>query len=413
MSERRYVVELTKPVPGTELTTAAGQIARRLGLDVGRVVTLLKDRVGPVTKPVLASKADAIAQVFQDAGVDVAVYDANASPYETAWDREPAAEAAPPQAGEPEEVAEPKDVAEADEEPREYGYEAAPPLPPDIDRWDSDDPWGGMDPWRDAAYDPPGSAEVEQVEEGPGPVEDVGDRPGEDVAETPGESAPGAGERWPLPPTQTTSVVRPAVWHEDGQGARSRSALRTYMLVALALAAALLLALQFIYRDRGAAGPTYEDGLAAYRVGDFENARRAWLVAAEDGSAQAEFMLGHMAQHGLGRPWSFREAAQRYAVAAEAGLPDAQLALGELYLDGLGVQPDAEAGMAWLRTAAASGYAPALLRYGEAALHGEGGARDFDAAIAAFEAAAAAGSAKAEDYLAFARHLSDSSMMVP
>jgi len=186
------------------------------------------------------------------------------------------------------------------------------------------------------------------------------------------------------------------------------------MLVALALAAALLLALQFVYRDQGGAGPAYEDGLAAYRVGDFEGARRAWIVAAEDGSAQAQFMLGHMAQHGLGRPWSFREAAQRYAVAAEAGLADAQLALGELYLDGLGVQPDAEAGMAWLRTAAASGYAPALLRFGEAALHGEGGARDFDAAIAAFEAAATAGSTKAADYLAFARHLAGrSGMMVP
>lgn len=412
MSERRYVVELTKPVQGTELTTAAGQIARRLGLDVGRVATLLRDRVGPVTKPVLAPKADAIAQVFQDAGVDVAVYDANASPYETAWDREPAAESAPAPADEPEEAAAPEDASQAEGEPRAYGYEAPPPLPPDIDRWDSEDPWGGMDPWRDAAYHPPGSEN--QVEEVTGPTDHDERSPPTEDTEGSREQAPAAGDQWPLPPTQTTSFVRPAVWQEGRPEARGRSALRVYMLVALALAAALLLALQFVYRDQGGAGPAYEDGLAAYRVGDFEGARRAWIVAAEDGSAQAQFMLGHMAQHGLGRPWSFREAAQRYAVAAEAGLADAQLALGELYLDGLGVQPDAEAGMAWLRTAAASGYAPALLRFGEAALHGEGGARDFDAAIAAFEAAATAGSTKAADYLAFARHLAGrSGMMVP
>ena len=79
MSERRYVVELTKPVPASRLPSASQEIARRLGLDVSRVVTLLKDRVGPVSKPVLAAKADAIAAVFLEAGVDVAIYDAAAT----------------------------------------------------------------------------------------------------------------------------------------------------------------------------------------------------------------------------------------------------------------------------------------------------------------------------------------------
>ena len=396
MSERRYVVELTRPVPATELAAAAGQIARRLGLDVGRVVTLLKERVGPVTKPVLAAKADAIAQVFQDAGVDVAVYDADSSPDETTWPREPAS------------------VIPTAEEPKEYGYEAPPPLPPDIDRWDADDPWGGMDPWRDAAYEPVGAEEPSERDGRAG----VGEEAVEAPEAEPADAAKGpqqAGDQWPLPPTQTTSVVRPAVWQSVDTRPTGRGSLRVFLLAALAVAVILLLVLQLVYRGRDAPAATYQDGLAAYRVGDFDAARRAWLGAAEGGSVEAEFMLGHMAQHGLGRPWSFREAAERYAVAAEAGLPEAQLALGELYLEGLGVQRDREAGMAWLKRAAASGHAAALLRYGEAALHGDGGgARDFAVALHAFESAAAAGSSRAADYLDFAAHFAeDQDIMVP
>ncbi len=415
VSERRYVVELTKPVTGTDLTSAAGQIARRLGIDVGRVVTLLKGRVGPVTKPVLAEKADAIAQIFQDAGVDVAVYDADASPDQTVWPREH--EVALPvdrsvDAGEDAGV--PGDAP--DVVPSEYGYEAhAPPLPPDLDRWDADDPWAGMDPWRDAAYEP---MELEPVTrpEAPGSTRRGVDE-GAPATQPGGEEAAEdrrSGAQWPLPPTKSTSVVRPGVWEPAPAQAAGRGALRGLLLVALAIAVVLFFALQLVYRDRGATAPTYEDGLAAYRVGDFDAARRSWVGAADAGSVESEFMLGHLAQNGLGRPWSFREAAERYAVAAEAGLPEAQMALGELYIEGLGVQPDPEAGMAWLRRAAGSGHGPALLRYGEAALHGEAGERDFDAAISAFEAAAAAGSAKAADYLAFVRHFAETSgMMVP
>jgi len=405
VSERRYVVELTKPVPGTELQAAAERVAGRLGLDVGRVLTLLKGRVGPVTKPVLAEKADVIAQVFQDAGVHVAIYDAEASPEETAWPRAPEPEATP---------------AQDDEEVPEYGYEAPPaPLPPDLDRWDADDPWGGMDPWREAAYQPEDEAPAD-AEAGLEPVSEAAVEPHGDADVVTGRYAPRppergpAGEQWPLPPTQTAAVVRPAVWEAGPSHGSSRSALRGLLLAALGIALVLFLALQFVYRGRERGGPTYEQGLAAYRVGDFAAARKSWLAVAERGSPEAQFMLGHLAQHGLGRPWSFREAAQRYAVAAEAGLPEAQLALGELYLEGLGVQVDPEAGMAWLRRAADSGQPQALLRYGEAALHGAGGKRDFDAALAAFQAAAAAGSTQAADYLAFVQHFAaPSDMMVP
>src|SRR5690606_7986294 len=48
----------------------------RLGMDRQRIRTLLAGRTGPVTRPVLADKADSIAEVFTAAGVTVMIIDA-------------------------------------------------------------------------------------------------------------------------------------------------------------------------------------------------------------------------------------------------------------------------------------------------------------------------------------------------
>lgn len=443
MRERRYVVELTKPVAASSLPAAALHIAGRLGLEVPRVVTLLQGRVGPVTKPVLAPKADAIAAVFQEAGLDVAVYDASAAPDETHWDTEvrpPAAE--PPaqtrEAVEPEEAPaedeppvrfeEPEPPAPAGALPAEpsagdYEFDPAPTLA-DLDRWDVDDPWGGQDPWRQSAYEPR-STEVEvddvTVVAAPRPapaepregsaraavsrlVSEVGGD-SHDAREVPLATRQ-VGEDLPLPPAPGAVKVRSGLW-EAGRGeVGGRRPLRGVLLVALGVALVLLLALQLLYGARdGRTGPTYEDGLQAYRAGEFTVARRIWERSAEDGSVRSGYMLGYLAQHGLGRPWSFREAAERYRVAAEAGLADAQLALGELYLEGLGVEPDAGVGAEWVRRAAEAGQRQALQRYGELLLHGVGVAQDFDAALGSFASAAERGSERAADYLALADHL--------
>lgn len=73
MSERRFVVEITHPVPAEEVAGVAALVAQRLDMDPQRIVTLLSGRVGAVTKAVLPDKAIAIADVFSAAGVQVAV----------------------------------------------------------------------------------------------------------------------------------------------------------------------------------------------------------------------------------------------------------------------------------------------------------------------------------------------------
>lgn len=73
MSEQRFVVEVARPVPATEVDAVAALVAERLRMDAGRIRTLLDGRTGPVTRPIRADKADAIARVFADAGVEVYV----------------------------------------------------------------------------------------------------------------------------------------------------------------------------------------------------------------------------------------------------------------------------------------------------------------------------------------------------
>lgn len=73
MSEQRYVVEITRPVAPERVERVSYRIADRLSVPVERILTLLDGRAGPVTKPVLADKADAIAEVFGEAGVAVIV----------------------------------------------------------------------------------------------------------------------------------------------------------------------------------------------------------------------------------------------------------------------------------------------------------------------------------------------------
>jgi hypothetical protein len=457
VSERRYVVELTKPVPASKVASASQEIARRLGLEVSRVVTLLKDRVGPVTKPVLAAKADAIAAVFQEAGVPVAIYDAAA--YQTEWGVAPVhmpdmtgpaapAPTAPPEgptaadepvAPRPQRRPEgPDDDASHEVRPEEaapgretgsvepaegrggvrvHAYGPVTPVP-EMDGWDLDDPWNGLDPWREPglpARRPEAADDVTVVE-----VAAPGERDRDEARPEPGWRGHEEGgdlpvavrqtiDEWPLPPAERGAAFRPGLWEARGE----RRPLRAVLVVALVAAVVVFVALQLVYGARSGAAPSYEDGLAAYRVGDFAAARRTWERAADAGSARAQFMLGYLAQHGLGREWSYREAAQRYGAAAAAGLPEAQLALGELYLGGLGVPPDEATGASWVRRAAAAGHGPALYRLGQLYFHGTGVAQDFEAALAAFAAAAQAGVKGAGDYVALADHLRGENVSAP
>lgn len=115
----------------------------------------------------------------------------------------------------------------------------------------------------------------------------------------------------------------------------------------------LLLALPGI----GLASPV-DDGLEAYKRGDFAAAAASWRPAAEKGDASAEFYLGLLYRNGHGVPRNEAEATVLLRKSAEQGYPPAQYFVGVL------TTQSAEA-FQWHKKAAEQDYAAAQFRVGE------------------------------------------------
>ncbi len=109
--------------------------------------------------------------------------------------------------------------------------------------------------------------------------------------------------------------------------------------------------LSLMLTGAAAAGP-FEDGLAAYRSGNYAAAALLWRPLAEQGLGQAQHNLGLMYDRGQGVPQDYAEAVKWLRLAAEQGFAQAQYFLGVSYAEGQGVpQDDAEA-VKWYRLAA-------------------------------------------------------------
>jgi uncharacterized protein len=95
-----------------------------------------------------------------------------------------------------------------------------------------------------------------------------------------------------------------------------------------------------------------EDGIAAYKRGDYVVAREHLGPRAEQGDAQAQVYLGLMYENGQGVPHNEVEAVKWYRKAAEQGDASAQYNLGLTYRSGRGVrQNDREAANWYLKSA--------------------------------------------------------------
>lgn len=199
MTEQRYVVEITRPVAPEKVELVAERIAGRLNVPHARIVTLLDGRTGPVTKPVLSAKADAIAEVFAEAGVRVLVAAALAEPpaYQeefAAPEPEPAPSAAvqPGPPGPAPERAQPAEDAAAQPAeapptgPAKAPAASRPPDEADTPPW-ADSSWGwdaaGDDTWKVAAQ--PAAAPTEPAPAAPDPAPEAAPAPAPVSAPTP------------------------------------------------------------------------------------------------------------------------------------------------------------------------------------------------------------------------------------
>jgi hypothetical protein len=74
----------------------------------------------------------------------------------------------------------------------------------------------------------------------------------------------------------------------------------------------------------------FEEGMAAYKRGDYATALKKWRPPAEAGDATAQYNLGVMYAEGQGVPQDDEEAAKWFRKAAEQGDADAQCTLGKM-----------------------------------------------------------------------------------
>src|ERR1035437_4768893 len=96
-----------------------------------------------------------------------------------------------------------------------------------------------------------------------------------------------------------------------------------------------------------------EDGVAAYKRGDYATVLRLWRPLAQSGNAQVQSALGVMYDNGTGVTQDYQEALKWYRLSAAQGNSEAQFALGEMYRMEQGVTQDYAEVVQWYRLAAA------------------------------------------------------------
>lgn len=97
----------------------------------------------------------------------------------------------------------------------------------------------------------------------------------------------------------------------------------------------------------------FQDGMAAYQVGDYTAALKIWRPLASQGDAAAQNGLGVLyAQGGRDVLQNYTQAAKWFRLAAKQGHAAAQDNLGVLYRHGLGVPQDYTRAAHWYRLAA-------------------------------------------------------------
>lgn len=123
------------------------------------------------------------------------------------------------------------------------------------------------------------------------------------------------------------------------------------------LAAALGMSLVLIALCVIQPGPMQTEVLAASDyASQIHSQIHLYHEAAEQGSMDAQHMLGCFYDLGLGVPEDLEKAAYWYRKAAEQGHAEAQYNLGIMLYTGDGIPQDKKEGVQWLRKAAVQGY---------------------------------------------------------
>ena len=121
----------------------------------------------------------------------------------------------------------------------------------------------------------------------------------------------------------------------------------------------------------------FQDGMDAYRSGNYLYAFDEFKALALNGDAAAQYRLGVMYAKGEGVERDDAKAAAWYLKAAIQDDARAQFAIAEMYRDGLGVQKSEKQATTWFLEAADHGFPKAQYVVGLMYAKGEGVSQDF------------------------------------
>ena len=121
----------------------------------------------------------------------------------------------------------------------------------------------------------------------------------------------------------------------------------------------------------------FQKGLTAYEAGDYSTAFKELLPLAEQGNAQAQFIMSEQYRRGRGVLQDFDEGMRWRLLAASQGLTTAYNKLGELYELGYGgVDKDLIEAVKWYRLSADQGDAEGQYQLAFAYMTGQGVKQD-------------------------------------
>ena len=154
--------------------------------------------------------------------------------------------------------------------------------------------------------------------------------------------------------------------------------------------------LPLLMAPRAVFAEPFEDGVAAYKRGDYALAMRLWAPLAERGDPAAQFNIGLMFDTGRGVREDHSTAVKWYRLAAEQGYAKAQFSLGSMYERGEGVLQDFKEAARWFRQAADQRNAKARYKLGYLYEKGRGIEKDSKEAARLYVQAAEQGLADAQ-----------------
>lgn len=91
----------------------------------------------------------------------------------------------------------------------------------------------------------------------------------------------------------------------------------------------------------------FDEGVKAYKNGDYKTAFKEWKPLAEQGDATAQYNLGLMFANGEGVAQDYKQSVSWFSKAAEQGVAEAQYNLGVTYAKGRGVAQDYKQVVSW------------------------------------------------------------------